>query len=81
MHLLALWRSSRLRRRFMSESAVRAEALADHRAPDATVDEVGVPGEDIGFDGSPMRSRLQNGYGTGDPSSPGWAGWSGQSGL
>jgi hypothetical protein len=81
MQPLKAWRASRLRRRFMSEAAVRAEAIAEHRTPDATIDEVGLPGEDIGFTGSPMRSRTRNGYGTGNPSSPNWAGWSGHSGV
>jgi hypothetical protein len=75
MRLLEVWRGSRWRRRIMSEAAVRDEELADGRAPDATVDEVGVPGDDVGFDGRPIRSTVGNGYGTGDPSSPGWAGW------
>lgn len=66
----------RWRHRFDSEAQVLADALAAGRAPDATVDEVGVPGEDVGFDGhTPLRSSTTNGYGTGDPSSPGWAGW------
>jgi hypothetical protein len=66
----------------MSESAVRLEGIAygrgpndSDRAPDATVDEVGVPHENVGFDGHPIRCKVENGYGTGDPSSGGWAGW------
>lgn len=51
----------------MSEEAVRREKLSDGRDPDATVDEVGVPGDDVGFDGSPLRSRGGTGYGTGVP--------------
>jgi hypothetical protein len=50
MSLVEAWRTSRLRRRFMSESAVLSEELAAGRAPDATVDEVGAAGENIGFD-------------------------------
>ncbi len=76
------WRGSRWRRRFMSESAVRQEEITHGldpddggQAPDATVDEVGVPHENVGFDGHPIRSKVENGYGTGDPSSGGWAGW------
>lgn len=75
MGLLDAWRSSRLRRRFMSEDAVLDEELAEGRAPDATVDEVGVPGVDHGFSGDPIRSRVDTGHGSGDPNSPGWAGW------
>lgn len=75
MGIAEAWRASRLRRRFMSEAAVLDEEIGDGRAPDATVDEVGVPGENEGFDGHPIRSRVQTGYGTGDPSGPGWAGW------
>jgi hypothetical protein len=59
----------------MSESAVVAAEIVDGRAADATVDDVGVPGDTVGFDGRPIRSRNGNGYGSGDPSSPGWAGW------
>jgi hypothetical protein len=69
------WRESRLRRRFMPERAVVAEALAQGHTPDATVDEVGAAGDNIGFDGRPIRSKTGNGYGTGDPAGPGWAGW------
>lgn len=67
------WR--RWRRRFMSEQAVQDEERAEGRAPDATVDEVGAAGDNVGFDGEPIHSKVSNGYGTGDPSSPGWAGW------
>lgn len=66
----------------MTESAVRSEEIADAlapddggRAPDATVDDVGIPPDNVGFDGHPIHSRVENGYGTGDPSSGGWAGW------
>jgi hypothetical protein len=59
----------------MSEEAVRAQEIADGRVPDATIDEVGVPRDNVGFDGRPIRSMGENGYGSGDPSSPGWAGW------
>lgn len=65
----------------MTEGAVVRESLEISRVPDATIDEVGVPGEDVGFDGSPIRSRMRTGHGTGDPSSPGWAGWSGHGGV
>jgi hypothetical protein len=75
MRLSQAWRASRIRRRFMTEATVLDEKTADGRAPDATVDEVGVPGVNEGFDGRPLRSRGENGYGTGDPNSPGWAGW------
>jgi hypothetical protein len=69
------WRRSRLRRRFMSERSVVAEELARGHAPDATVDEVGAARDNVGFDGRPLRSKSRSGYGTGDPSGPGWAGW------
>ena len=59
----------------MPERAVVAEALAQGHTPDATVDEVGAAGENVGFDGHPIRSKTANGYGTGDPAGPGWAGW------
>jgi hypothetical protein len=75
MSFLETWRRSRWRRRFMGEAAVLGQDLADGRAPDATVDEVDVPDENVGFDGRPIRSKLDNGYGTGNPNSSGWAGW------
>lgn len=59
----------------MSEQSVAREELAAGRVPDATVDEVGTPGVNQGFDGHPIRSRTTNGYGTSDPNSPSWAGW------
>jgi hypothetical protein len=59
----------------MSEAAVLAEELDNDRAPDATVDQVGIPEDNIGFDGQPIQSKTGNGHGTGDPSGPGWAGW------
>ena len=69
---------NRWQRRFESEAAAVADAIADGRVPDATVDEVGVPHHNVGFDGrTPIQSRVSSGYGTGDPSSPGWAGWGG----
>lgn len=67
---LARWRS-----RFSSERQVVAQARAEHRAPDATVDEVGAAADNEGFDGHPLKSRGGSGYGTGDPGGPGWAGW------
>ena len=63
-----IWRESRLRRRFMPERAVVAEALAQGHTPDATVDEVGAAGDNVGFDGHPIRSKTANGYGTGGSS-------------
>lgn len=59
----------------MAEQAVVAEALAQGHTPDATVDEVGAAPDNVGFDGRPIRSKTGNGYGTGDPAGPGWAGW------
>jgi hypothetical protein len=67
---------SRWRQRFQSEARVRADSLAEGRSPDATVDEVGVPHHNVGFDGhTQLASQAGNGQGTGDPSSPNWAGW------
>jgi hypothetical protein len=67
---------TRWRRRFTSEAAVRADSIAEGRSPDATVDEVGVPHDNIGFDGhTNLSSPAGNGQGTGDPSSPSWAGY------
>jgi hypothetical protein len=58
----------RWRQRFRGEQAIRDEAIAEGRAPDATVDEVG---------GAPQREGDDpgNGYGTGTVGGPGWAGW------
>lgn len=39
---------------------------AGGREPDATVDEVGK---------APKGGKVGNGQGSGEPSSPGWAGW------
>jgi hypothetical protein len=61
--------------RFKSEQRVVAEQRPGGRAPDATVDEVGAAADNVGFHGQPIRSRVGNGQGSGDPSSPGWAGW------
>ena len=58
----------RWRDRFRSEDDVRDDQIANGRAPDATVDEVGVP----------ERSRYTgNGQGSGDVASWGRAGWGG----
>jgi hypothetical protein len=65
---------ARWRARFRTEDAVASDARAAGRAPDASVDEVGVPGEAVGFDG-PIASPTGNGQGSGTPGSPGWAGW------
>jgi hypothetical protein len=58
----------RWRERFRSEEEVRADAHASGREPDATVDEVG---------NAPGGGMVGNGQGSGDPSSPGWAGSAG----
>jgi hypothetical protein len=47
---------------------VAADARASGREPDATVDEVG---------SAPRGGVVGNGQGSGDASSPGWAGWAG----
>jgi hypothetical protein len=68
----------RWRERFKTDQRVVAEQLEDGHAPDATSDEVGVPHDNIGFEGRPMRSGPKgNGQGSGDPFSSGWAGWGG----
>jgi hypothetical protein len=54
-----------------------AEQRAERRAPNATLDDVSTPIDNVGFDGRPLRSKGGNGYGSGDPSSSGWAGWGG----
>lgn len=56
----------RWRERFRSEEEVQADARAGGREPDATVDEVGK---------APKGGKVDNGQGSGEPSSPGWAGW------
>jgi len=61
--------------RFKTEERVAAQQRAEGRTPDATLDEVGTPIDNVGFDGGPLRSKGGTGYGSGDPSSPGWAGW------
>ena len=61
----------RWRERFRSEDEVQLDARREGREPDATVDEVGAP---------PRTVRTGNGQGSGDPSSPGWAGLSGHGG-
>lgn len=61
--------------RFKTEDRVTAEQRAEGRAPDATLDEVGTPIDNVGFDGRPLPSKGGSGCGSGDPSSAGWAGW------
>jgi hypothetical protein len=63
--------------RFKTEERVVAEQRAEGRVPDATLDEVDTPIDDVGFDGRPLRSRGGSGYGSDNPSSPGWVGWYG----
>lgn len=58
----------RWREWFRSEEEVQGSAYAEGREPDATVDEVG---------SAPATSPAANGQGSGNPSSPGWAGWAG----
>jgi hypothetical protein len=60
---------------FRSEGRVRADTLAEGRAPDATVDEVGATHPNVGFEGGELGSRLERGQGTGNPNSGEWAGW------
>lgn len=66
--------------RFKTEERVVADQRAEGRVPDATLDEVGAPIDNVGFDGRPLPSRGGAGYGSGDPSNPGWAGWGGHGG-
>ena len=47
MGLLSAWRTSRFRRRWMTEEAVISDSVAVGRAPNATLDEVGGPGQDV----------------------------------
>jgi hypothetical protein len=61
----------RWRERLRSEEDVQDDALREGREPDATVDEVG---------SAPATGRAGNGQGSGDPSSPGWAGLGGLGG-
>jgi hypothetical protein len=65
----------RWRDRFKSDERVAADQRAGGRAPDATVDDVDVPGENTGWSGRPLRSKGGNGPSTGSPSSPDWPGW------
>jgi len=68
MDLSYVFSRRRWRERFRSEEEVQRSAGADGREPDATVDEVG---------SAPPGSHVGNGQGSGDASSPGWAGWGG----
>jgi len=70
----------RWRDRFTSDARVVAEQRAAGRVPDATIDEVGAPADNVGWQGQPIRSRAGNGPSSLDPSSPGWVGWAGHSG-
>jgi len=69
------WR--RWRTRFRTDEAVAEEQGADGHAPDATSAEVGVPSDNVGFEGRPLRSRVESGYGSGVVGGSGWSGWSG----
>jgi hypothetical protein len=57
----------RWRRWFRSEASIRDEALAEGRAPDATVDEVGPAPPGKGFDGRDRPTPPSNGPGWGYP--------------
>jgi hypothetical protein len=61
----------RWRERFRSEEDVQLDARRDGREPNATIDEVG---------SAPATGKTGNGQGSGDPSSPGWAGLGGLGG-
>jgi hypothetical protein len=74
MDLSHAFSTARWRRMFASEARVRAEALAEGRAPDATVDEVGAAQANVGFDGQELTSGLERGNGTSTPGSPEWSG-------
>lgn len=63
--------------RFKTDERVVQEQRSAGRVPDATLDEVGRPADNRGFNGQPLRSRGGTGYGSEDPSSPGWIGWGG----
>ena len=75
------FRLRRWRARFKGDAQVLAEQHAAGRVPDATVDEVGAPADNVGWQGTPIRSRAGSGGGSMDPSSPGWVGWAGGSGT
>jgi hypothetical protein len=61
--------------RFKTEERIVADQRSEGRVPDATLDEVGTPIDNVGFHGQPIRSKGGNGQGSDDPPSPGWAGW------
>jgi hypothetical protein len=67
MDLSHVFSLKRWRLRFQSEQTVRQSAAVDQRTPDATVDEVGAPQDNIGFTGRPLRSRTGNGQGSNNP--------------
>jgi hypothetical protein len=66
MDLSHVFSVRRWRERFRSEDEVLLRARLDGREPDATIDEVG---------SAPATGAVGNGQGSGNPSSPGWAGW------
>lgn len=68
MDLTHVFSRRRWRERFRSEEDVQLDARRDGREPDATIDEVG---------SAPATGKTGNGQGSGDPSSPGWAGLGG----
>jgi hypothetical protein len=68
MDLSHVFSRRRWRERFRSEDELQRSARDEGREPDATVDEVG---------SVPRGKQSGNGQGSGDPSSPGWAGWGG----
>ena len=71
MDLTHAFSRRRWRERFRSEEDVQDDARRAGREPDATVDEVG---------SAPATGKAGNGQGSGDPSSPGWAGRGGVGG-
>jgi len=66
---------SRWRDRFKSDARVAADQRAAGQTPDATVDEVGAPHDNVGWQGQPLRSRAGNGPSTDGPTGANWPGW------
>lgn len=61
MDLWHVFNLKRWRSRFRSEDKVLRASMESGKAPDATIDEVGTPSDNVGFTGRPIRSRTGNG--------------------
>jgi hypothetical protein len=64
------WR--RWRTRFDGDAGARNRAIAEGRAPDASIEEVGAAKDNVGFDGRPIKSKTGNGQGSDNPAGMGW---------